>query len=468
MDEKRLRYKYILADVFTALMAWLLFHAFRRLEVDALQMGIHLLYPQYNARVVVALIPFFWLSIYAVSGYYNDGCVLFKSRINEFATTLVSTFIGVLILFFCIVLDDPIDEVGFSYFYISFFLLFFLQFLLTYVFRLSITQSAIRMIRKGQITQATLVIGTGAVAQKIHQDSQRLLLSGYNLVGFVKVSNDEVVEVPSSLCVGTWDQLKEIVQARNVSVVIIADEHINPLEVYKLIATFRYHTLSIKVIPSQFDWLKGSVDLSNVQGIPLVDITKSRISPWQMNVKRLFDVVFSLVALVLTLPFMAIFCLMIGKKPIFKQERIGQRGKPFYIYKLRSMRLDAEKDGPQLSSETDSRITPIGRFLRKYRIDELPQFYNVLKGDMSVVGPRPEREFYIKQIAQRAPYYYMLSKIKPGITSLGMVKYGYANTLEKMLVRVNFELLYLDKMSLAFDAKIMIYTIKTIFLGKGV
>ena len=313
-----------------------------------------------------------------------------------------------------------------------------------------------------------MVIGTGAVAQKIHQDSQRLLLSGYNLVGFVKVSNDEVVEVPSSLCVGTWDQLKEIVQACNVSVVIIADEHINPLEVYKLIATFRYHTLSIKVIPSQFDWLKGSVDLSNVQGIPLVDITKSRISPWQMNVKRLFDVVFSLVALVLTLPCMAIFCLMIGKKPIFKQERIGQRGKPFYIYKLRSMRLDAEKDGPQLSSETDSRITHIGRFLRKYRIDELPQFYNVLKGDMSVVGPRPEREFYIKQIAQRAPYYYMLSKIKPGITSLGMVKYGYANTLEKMLVRVNFELLYLDKMSLAFDAKIMIYPNKPFFLGRGV
>ena len=131
------------------------------------------------------------------------------------------------------------------------------------------------------------------------------------------------------------------------------------------------------------------------------------------------------------------------------------------------MRLDAEKDGPQLSSETDARITPIGRFMRKYRIDELPQFYNVLKGDMSVVGPRPERAFYIEKIAQQAPYYYLLSKIRPGITSLGMVKYGYANTIEKMLERVNYELLYLDKMSLAFDVKILMYTIRTIFMGKG-
>ena len=179
------------------------------------------------------------------------------------------------------------------------------------------------------------------------------------------------------------------------------------------------------------------------------------------------DVCFSIVALLLMAPLLLVCALLIGKKPVFKQQRIGLRGQPFTIYKMRSMRLDAEKTGPQLSSEHDPRITPIGRFMRKYRIDELPQFYNVLKGEMSLVGPRPERAFYIQQIVEKLPDYYLLSKVKPGITSLGMVKYGYASTLGMMLERVKFELLYLDKMSLVFDGKILIYTIRTIFMGKG-
>ncbi len=451
MNEKRQRYWYLLADVLSALTAWLLFYAFRRVEVEAQQIGINLFLPQYNARVVIPLIPVFWVGLYALSGYYNKGQVLFKSRLQEFVSTLFTNLIGVVLLFFAIVLDDPISGVGFIYFYVAFLLLLTLQFSFTYLFRLTITQITLAKIQKGVLTRRTLVVGTGETARLLVAEEKRLLHLGYRIVGYV----------------AALDEVLALLKEKHIANIIIADKDVTPSQVYQLLVNEAYRGITIQGIPSQLRWLKGTLELSHVQGIPLIDITASPMPAWQVNVKRVADVCLSVVALLLTSPLLLVCALIIGKQPIFRQQRMGLRGKPFTIYKMRSMRLDAEKLGPQLSSENDPRITPIGRFMRKYRIDELPQFYNVLKGDMSLVGPRPERAFYIEQLVERLPEYYLLSKVKPGITSLGMVKYGYASTLEMMLERVNFELLYLDKMSLVFDGKILIYTIRTIFMGKG-
>jgi lipopolysaccharide/colanic/teichoic acid biosynthesis glycosyltransferase len=151
----------------------------------------------------------------------------------------------------------------------------------------------------------------------------------------------------------------------------------------------------------------------------------------------------------------------------FRQERIGFRGKPFMIYKFRSMKKDAEKSGPQLSSEHDDRRTKVGAFLRKSRLDELPQFINVLVGDMSIVGPRPERQFFIDQIVKKAPYYVRLHRIKPGITSWGQVKFGYAENVDQMVERMKYDILYLENMSLGLDVKIMIYTALIMIQGRG-
>ena len=165
---------------------------------------------------------------------------------------------------------------------------------------------------------------------------------------------------------------------------------------------------------------------------------------------------------------LAIIIKLDSKGPVFySQERIGKDGKPFTIYKFRTMVQDAEKFGPALAKDNDPRVTRVGKFLRKTRLDELPQFYNVLRGDMSLVGPRPERKYFIDQIIQRAPEYLHLLKVRPGITSIGQVKYGYAENIDQLVDRMKYDLIYIQEFSLLLDFKIMLYTIKVVIEGRG-
>lgn len=252
---------------------------------------------------------------------------------------------------------------------------------------------------------------------------------------------------------------------------IIAVEQKEHTYINRIIISLSLQKVFIRIIPDLYDILAGSVSMSEVVGAPLIDIYPDAMQPWQQNMKRVLDILISLVALVLLTPVFLLLTLIIklhdGGKILYLQERVGKGGLPFQLYKFRSMNENAEPNGPALSSDNDQRITPIGKWMRKWRVDELPQFWNVVKGEMSLIGPRPERHFFIQEMSKIAPKVKHLQRVKPGITSLGMVKYGYAQNVDEMIDRLKYDIIYIEKRSLGLDFKIFLYTIVTLINGRG-
>jgi len=253
--------------------------------------------------------------------------------------------------------------------------------------------------------------------------------------------------------------------------VIIAVDSGEHAHISKIMNELEGTSVRIKIIPDMYDILSGSVKMTSIFGAPLIEVNPQIMPAWQFSLKRVMDICASSLALLILTPVYLILAIAVqlsSKGPIFfRQERIGKHGRPFRIIKFRSMYSDAERDGPQLSSAKDPRITPIGRWMRRTRMDELPQFWNVLKGDMSLVGPRPERQHFIKAITEVAPHYRHLHKVRPGITSWGQVKFGYAENVEQMVRRLKYDILYIENMSLAVDLKILAYTVLIILKGDG-
>jgi exopolysaccharide biosynthesis polyprenyl glycosylphosphotransferase len=294
---------------------------------------------------------------------------------------------------------------------------------------------------------------------------------GNIIIGYLNFSDYKPLNSSKIPFLGSINNLNTIVKENKIEDIIIASSTSDTKLLSELIAKIAGKGIHIKLLPDMFDLITGHVKSDNIYGTLLVDLPIDEFTPWQKSLKRLIDVLISFSALVLLLPFFILIAVLIkrnSKGPIFYfQERIGKNGRPFQIIKFRTMIVNAEKDGPQLSVSGDKRITSIGIFLRKTRIDEFPQFINVLKGDMSLVGPRPERQHYINLISQQEPHYLQLTSVTPGITSWGQVKFGYAENVEEMIRRMKYDLVYLKNRSLTLDFKIMFYTIIIILKAKG-
>ena len=472
MNKKRLTALYILFDILASIITWIFFYFYRKHVGEDLSFGNIVHVVGYDPKFFWGLLlcPTYWILLHALAGYYNK--IYGKSRLSELGTTFGITVLGALIFFFAFILDDivttPQDYVKYMLF------LFFWQFTFTYVPRVCITTRINRKIHNGEIGFNTILVGSDKQAAQVYDMVMKQTPSPGNfLIGYVKVDDHHPDEMADKLpCLGDIAHLEEIIDQKHIEEIIIALHNGQRKHIEKIIVLARdKRNIKLFITPKMQDVLMGNVKTSSVLYEPLISITPEYLPTWQKFLKRGLDILFSLIALILLLPlyiFLAIGVKKSSPGPIFyKQERIGYHGRPFNIIKFRSMFLNAEDAGPALSSKEDTRITPFGKFMRQYRLDETPQFYNVLIGDMSLVGPRPERQFYIDQIVERAPYYPLLLGIKPGITSWGQVRFGYAENVDEMLERLRWDMLYIENMSLQMDIKILIYTVLIVLKKEG-
>ena len=413
--------KYVLTDLISSELVWLCFLIFRWMVYEGrFEFLREALIPAFSFWLPLLVYPVVCLIVYYLSGYYLRPFQ--KPLWREFLRTFICAGIIWLSFFFFIIIDDEVES--YDRYLVSLGVLFGLQFVLSYIPRLTLTLLSRRL----------GIIRT----QTVHSlaEAERLVTG----------DQDEVIlDLPA----GYTDR-----------------------ELYTIIARLYPLSCEISMVPRVYDMLTGAARIGHLDRPSLIRITEQTMSDSELCIKRAFDIVTSAIGLVVLSPLFGLIALQIkwsSKGPVFyAQERVGLYGRPFHIYKFRTMIDHAESDGvPKLTLDDDPRITKIGHWLRKYRLDELPQLWNILRGDMSIVGPRPERPYFIDQIMKEAPYYCLIYKVRPGLTSWGPIRVGYTDTIEKMIERLNSDVVYVENMSLLLDLKILFFTIGVIIHGKG-
>lgn len=457
------RTRLVVTDFVTANLSFFIFNIIRAISnLDYDNIRVFLTEPKICIEQII--FPILVLGIYWLTGFYNRP--FDKSRMSELLTAATSSVYSTILIFLALLTDDQVANVSSNWLLILW--LFLVFFLFTYAGRLIVIQSQIRQFKSGKWTENVLIIGNSEKAHHVanqlrHGKSTRQ----HYIEAFFAIPGENQTDCESH----SLDEMDKYCASKSIDQIILAPETHDEDKVLSLLYRLFHLDIPVRLAPDTLNFMTTSIHLKDIHGHPFVDLTHSSMDDASINIKRLFDVLASSLTLIILSPILAaigIWVKLDSPGPIFyRQKRIGQRQREFNIIKFRTMRTDAEKNGPMLSDDDDPRITRAGRIMRKYRLDELPQFWNVIKGEMSIVGPRPEREFFITKIMKKAPYYTLLFQTRPGITSWGMVQYGYASKVEQMVERSKYDLIYITNMSLLVDLKIMLYTILTILEGRG-
>lgn len=457
MSKRKEKLFLFISDLIFINLAWIIYY-YLRIETGWFK----------SANTAAFILPMlvvyiYWTIIFSIMGLYQYWFV--RSRFDEFSSVVKAVSLGCFILFFFIFIDDWMRNApAISRYFILFY--WVLMIVCVGAGRIVIRSLQRNLLEKGIGLRNTLIIGTGNRAIELNQIIQNHRQLGYKIIGNIAVDENDI-----NPNLGTIAEIPAVSKKNNINEILIAVE---PNEKEKVIDIIKYCTgleLNLKILPDTYEIVSGMVKTNQIYGVPLIEVMPEIMSPASRFMKRFIDIFVSILILILFMPFFLIFALLIklnSKGPVlYIQERVGRNGKPFKVIKFRTMYHNAEKEVPEWASINDPRVTSIGRVMRRARFDEFPQVINVLKNEMTLVGPRPERPYFVEKLKAEIPYYYKRLSVKPGVTGLAQVKHRYDTSLDDVRVKLNYDFFYIENMSLRLDFKILVNTIIIILLLKG-
>ncbi len=454
----------VLTDFVTLNLAWYLYFLFR------VQSGIAAVSADVDLWMPMLLVYVFWCAVFVFFGLYRSWHA--ASRTDEFAAIFKTISIGCLLLFFIVFIDDTNVEVrgGARTLMLAYWGITLVAVGAGRVFYRSTRR---RLLLQGIGLRNAVIVGWNPKGKTLHDLLLQHPALGYRVVGFVKVDKRKSSSNHHGIGVlGNLDALHQIIDQYAVKDVMIALETSDHDKLLDIISRVNGQDVSLKIQPDMYDIISGQARTNQLYGIPLIEIMPRIMQPWEESAKRVVDIVVSLVVLVLSAPLWMVIGIAIkldSPGPIvYSQERVGKGEKLFKMRKFRSMRADAESSsGPVWAPKNDTRVTSFGKFLRKTRLDEIPQFVNVLDGDMSLVGPRPERPFFVEKLSKEIPLYKRRLTVRPGITGWAQIKQGYDTSIDDVRSKVRYDLFYIENMSFRMDIKILLTTLYVMVAGKG-